>query len=311
MKPNRQIMEKADMTVADLMTDGGYLNPEEFRRFLVNVIKESEVLQRIDAGPIRSHTQNMASIGLNGRVLRPGTSGQALPAADRAKPVTGNVELGTKYMKGEIWLDDETLEDNIEGGTLRTTVRAMMAEQIALDMDDLCVNGDTTSTDPFLAQFDGMLASATSNTVNAGVTPITKTWLKAALKAMPPQYNRNRRRQEFWTSDLALIDYRDYVSDRATALGDETLQREVRIFYQNRPVDDISVFPDNLGVGTNCTNILLLDPQTAKWGVWRQVRIATERSERAGLWFLIATVRAGFAYKEENSVVKVYNVQTS
>jgi HK97 family phage major capsid protein len=311
MEPNRSIMTKADMQIADLIADGGYLQEEQATAFVVNLIKAAVMLPMITVQPLRSHTKIIDKVGLNGRVLRPGTSGHAVPPGDRAKPVTAHTTLETRLMKGEIRLNDEVLEDQIEGGQFKTTVMNMMSDQVALDMDELAVNGDTTSADPFLAQFDGMLVGAGVHTVNAGTVPLSKSHLKAAINSMPSQYNRNRAAQRFLTSERAENDYRDYLADRATVLGDTMIQQDSPVRYGNRPILPIPMFPDNLGGGHNCTNVLLCDPKNAVWGVWRRVRVETDRDITTGEWVMVVTLRAGFKWQETDAVVKILNVKTS
>jgi len=308
--PNKTIMAKADMEVADLIADGGYLQDEQAESFLVDVIKESVLLRRINVQTTRSHTKLIDKVGINGRVLRPGTSGHALAASDRVKPTTDQVTLNTHLMKAEIRLNDEVLEDNIESGKFKNTVMAMMAEHVALDMDDLAANGDTTSTDPLLALFDGMIASAVTNIVNGGTNPIAKSMLKDAIKAMPSQYNRMKRNQQFLTSEDAQIDYHDYLADRATGLGDAKIQDDSMDRYGNRAIVPVPVFPDDLGVGNDETVCLLLDPKEAVWGVWRKVRVETDRDITTGEWIMVTSVRAGFVYRREDAVVKIIGVQT-
>lgn len=309
--PNRTIMQKADMEVADLIADGGYLQEEQAQQFIVDIIKQSVLLKMVTVRPMKSHTLLLGKVGLNGRVLRPGTSGTAVPLADRAKPVTDEVTLGTHLLKGEIRLNDELLEDNIENGTFKQTVMDMMSEQVALDMEELLVNGDTTSADTLLAVLDGMLKKATSHVVNAGDVPIHKGLFKNALKALPSQYNRFRNDQVFLTSEDAEVDYRDYLADRATVLGDRFLENDAPTKYAGRSILPVPVFPDNIGTGTHCTDILLTHPKNAIWGVWRKVKVETDRDIQTGEWIMVVTVRAGFEYQEEDAVVKVINVKTA
>jgi len=308
--PNKSIMAKADMEVADLIADGGYLAAEQAEQFVVDVVKESVLLQLVTVMGLKSHTKLIDKVGIEGRVLRPGTSGHALAAADRTKPTTDQVTLHTHLMKGEIRLNDETLEDNIENGNFKTTVMQMMAEHVALDMDDLLANGDLTSTDPLLALLDGMIVSAVSHPVNGGVASLVKSMLKDAIKAMPSQYNRTKRNQRFLTSEDAAIDYHDYLADRVTGLGDSKVQDDSPDTYGNRAILPVPVFPDDLGVGHNCTAVLLLDPKIACWGIWRNVRVETDRDITTGEWIMVTSLRAGFVYSEEDAVVKVYGVKT-
>jgi hypothetical protein len=214
-------------------------------------------------------------------------------------------------MKGEIRLNDEVLEDQIEGGNFKTTVMGMMSEQVALDMDELCINGDTASTDPFLAQFDGMIKTGSAHDVNAGTVALSKAHLKNAINSMPSQYNRNRSAQRFLTSERAENDYRDYLADRATVLGDTMIVQDAPVRYGNRPILPIPMFPDTLGIGGKCTNVLLCDPKNAVWGVWRRVRVETDRDITTGEWVMVVTLRAGFKWQERDAVVRITNVKTS
>ena len=308
---NQTIMEKADMEVSDLIADGGYLQDEVANKFILDMIEESVVLKMIDVRGLKSHTQLIDNVGITGFVLKPGTSGQALPEADRSKPTTTQRTLVTHLMKGEIDLNDEVLEDNIEGGNFKNTVRMMMAEHVALDMDNVAVNGDTAgTTGEVLDLIDGMLKSATAHVVVGGGVAINKSMLKNAVKAMPKRFNRTKRMQRFLTSDDAETDYRDYLADRVGVLSDKVLQDDVPVRYAGRPIIPVPVFPDNLGGGTDETNILLLDPKMARWGVWRKVKFESDRDVRSGEWIMVATVRAGFKFKDEDAVVKVTGVKT-
>lgn len=307
---NKTIMAKADMEVADLIADGGYLQPEQAEAFVVDLIKESVLMKLVTVTGLKSHTKLIDKVGINGRVLRPGTSGHALAVGDRVKPTSDQVTLNTHLLKAEIRLNDEVLEDNIENGTFKQTVMNMMAEHVALDMDDLLANGDTGSADPLLALFNGMIVSAVSHTINGGTVPISKSMLRDSIKSMPSQYNRNKVRQRFLTSEAATIDYHDYIADRATNLGDKNIEQDSVDKYANRAILGVPVFPDNLGGGMNTTVILLLDPKEAIWGIWRKIRVETDRDITTGEWIMVTSVRVGFQYKEEDAVVKVFNVKT-
>lgn len=307
---NKTIMAKADMEVADLIADGGYLQDEQAEMFIVDMIKESVLMRLVNVQGIKSHTKLIDKVGINGRVLRPGTSGHALAAADRVKPTTDQTTLTTNLMKAEIRLNDELLEDNIENGKFKQTVMSMMAEHTSLDLDDLLANGDTTSADPLLALFNGMIAGAVTHIVNAGGVPIAKSMLKDAIKAMPSQYNRMKRNQRFLTSEDAQIDYHDYLADRATGLGDSKVQDDSPDKYGNRAILGIPVFPDDLGITNDQTVILLMDPKDAIFGFWRKIRVETDRDITTGEWIMVSSLRAGFQYKEEDAVVKVIGVKT-
>lgn len=312
MENNKSFLEKADLEVSDLMTNGGYLPEDQAMTFIQDMIKESVLMKMMTVKGIKSHTKLIDKISL-GSVLKPGTSGVALSQGDRSKPTTEQVTLNTYLMKAEIRLNDETVEDNIEQGTLKNTVMKMFKENIALDLEDCVVNGDSTgSTGGIKDLFNGLIKSADSgHTVNAAQNPIDKSYLKSAAKAMPSQYNRMRQQQGWFTSENAELDYQDKLADRATVLGDNMVQNYAPARYGNRTIYPVPVFPDNLGAGTNETVVILMDPKNGYVGLWRNIRIETDRDITTGEWIAVATLRAGFVLQETDAVVKLYGVTTS
>jgi hypothetical protein len=118
-------------------------------------------------------------------------------------------------------LSDEVLEDSIERGELRQTIMEMIADAIARDMEEVAINGDTASADPFLATMDGVLKQATSHVVDAAGAPISKDLLRDMLKTLPSEYLRDKKAMRFLSSVDADLDYRNTLAERATAVGDK------------------------------------------------------------------------------------------
>lgn len=311
MKNNKTLLQKADLEVSDLIGDGGYLQEEQANKFIVDLIKEAKILSMVTVQGLKSHTKLIDKIGISGRVLHPGTTGTALSVDNRTKPTTDQITLSTKLMKGELRLNDETLEDNIEQGTFKNTIMNMMKEQVALDIDELVVNGNTSSTDDFLAQFNGMIALATSNTVAAGGVAISKSHLKSALKALPKQYHRLKSQQRWLTSDNVELDYRDYLADRATVLGDEMVKGTMPVTYGGRPMEPIPTFPEDLGSGSDESVVVLTHPKNLIVGFWRRVKIQTDMDIRTGQFIIVPSLRVGCQYQEEEAVVKITGVLAS
>lgn len=307
---NRTILQKADLALSDLL-NGGELVPAQAKKFVRLLIKESAILSMATVKPMASKKQLVEKIRFGTRILRAGTSATALPEADRSKPDLSKVELDAKLFKAEVHLDNETLEDNIEQGSLRQTVMELMGEAISRDMDEVVVNGDTSSADNFLAQFDGMLAQATSNVVGGGGNPMDSDDLKAAIKAMPTEFIRNKRRLRFLTGIDAETDYRDTLSNRDTVAGDKFLQEDAPIMYSGIPIMDIPLFPEDLGGGNNETNIIMSDPKNFMIGIWRRITMETDKDISAGILKIVASLRFDFKYVEESAVVKVTAVTVS
>jgi len=306
---NRTILQKADLALADLTVGGGLLKPAQAQKFMRLLIKDSPLMQLATVVPMASPKQQISKIKFGSRVLRPGQEATPLGAGDRAKPDLSQVELDAKLFKAEVRLSDEVLEDSIERGELRQTIMEMMAEAISRDMEDVLINGDTLSADPFLAVMDGVLKQATSNVVDAAGTPITKDLLRDMLKTLPSEYLRDKKAMRFLSSVDADLGYRNTLADRATVAGDRFLEDDTPVLYSGVPLQPIPLFPENLGVGANETSVLLCNPKNIHVGIWRNIRIESARDISEGTLKIVATLRFDVKFAEEPGVAKAINVQ--
>jgi HK97 family phage major capsid protein len=306
---NRTILEKADLALADLTAGGGILKPAQAKKFMRLLIKESVLMKLATVIPMGSPKQQISKIKFGSRILRPGQEATALPLADRAKPDLSSVELDAQLFKAEVRLSDEVLEDSIERGELRQTIMEMMAEAISRDMEEILINGDTVSADPFLAVMDGILKQATSNVVDAAGTPISKTLLQSMLKTLPSEHLRDKKAMRFLTSVDADLDYRNTLADRATVAGDRLLESDTPVLHGGVPVQPIPLFPENLGATTDQTAVVLCNPKNVHVGIWRQIRLEADRDISEGTLKIVATLRFDVKFAEEPGVAKAINVQ--
>lgn len=306
--PNMTLLQKADMALADLTSGGGILQPETAQKFMRILINEAVIMKLATVVPMKSYKMEVPKIRFGSRILRAGSVGVALDAQSRVKPDTSNVELDAQLFKAEVRLPNEVLEDNIERDELKQTIMQLMAEAIARDVDEVIVRGDSTSTDPFLAQFDGILKQSTTNTFDAGGALLNKQVFKSMLKTMPTEFLRNRSMLRFLTSIHAETDYRDSLGSRQTPGGDGYLTEAEDSKYQGIPVLGVPMFPENLGGSTNTTDVILTDPKNITVGVWREIRLETDKDVSAGVVIIVASLRMDAVYAHEPAVVKATDV---
>ena len=306
---NRTILQKADLALADLTAGGGLLKPAQAQKFMRLLIKDSPLMRLATVVPMQSPKQQLSKIKFGSRVLRPGQEATALAPGDRSAPDLSQVELDAKLFKAEVRLSDEVLEDSIERGELRQTIMEMMAEAISRDMEEVLINGDTLSADPFLAVMDGVLKQTTSNIVDAAATPIAKDLLRDMLKTLPSEHLRDKKAMRFMTSVDADLDYRNTLADRATVAGDRLLEGDTPVLYSGVPVQPIPLFPEDLGVGSDQTAILLCNPKNIHVGIWRNIRVESARDISEGTLKIVATLRFDVKFAEEPGVAKAINVQ--
>jgi hypothetical protein len=312
MSPStKTILEKADMAVADLVSNGGYLNPMQANTFIRMMIEQPTLLNEIRVVPMNAPTMEINKIGFADRILRRApASGTALSASDRSKPSTDKVELATKEIIAEVHIPYDVLEDNIETGRLEDTIMALIAERSSLDLEELLLQGDLGSGDSYLSLMNGMLNQAQSHVVDfVSVQPtITKAVFKAGLKTMPNKYLRNRSAMRFYVSPHAEIEYADSLANRETPFGDTKITGWTPNFAYGVPVKAAALMPNDKYLFTWPKNFIL--------GIQRKIMIETDRDIRARVLIVVLTMRIDIKYEEEDAVVKclglnVGNVSTT
>jgi hypothetical protein len=273
------------------------------------LIKQSVLMQMATVVPMPAPKYQVSKIKFGSRILRPGKEGIALAQNERARPDLSFLELDAQLFKAEVHLSDEVLDDNIERGELRQTILEMIAEAAGRDMEEIVINGDKTSADPFLAVLDGVVKQSTSHVVDAAGGPLTKNILRDLLKSLPNEYLRDKKAMSYLTSVDADLEYRNTLAERATVGGDKFLEDDTPVLYSGVPVVPVPLFPDNLGAGNNQTVALLCNAKNVHVGIWRQIRLETFRDVSAGVLRIVATLRFDVKYADESGTAKAINIQ--
>jgi hypothetical protein len=304
------IVQRADLALADLTANGGYLDAAHQDTFYRNVLDEPTILREARGVQMGAPEWRLPKIGFGSRVLAAapqsggaadaGTNSRHLAAALRAKPDFGQVTMKSEEFIAEIHLHDELLEDNLERGNLTTTILALLAERVALDLEELILLGDKTSGDPYLAKLNGVLKLASSHVVDAGGVGVNVGVFNDMKKALPTKYRRNLGTMRYYSSMDVESDYRVRVASRQTGLGDAMLQGGQAIPVLGIPLKGVALMPQSNG--------LLLNPQNIIWGIQRNVRIERERDIRARSWIIVVTLRAALCIEEADAVVKLTNL---
>lgn len=315
MSTNKSIIEKADMTLADLAT-GGLLQPEQADMFIRKVLQAPTILPMSRVVRMNSPQRKIEKIGFGSRILRAAVSGTALAVGDRSKPTTETITLTTKEVIAEIRLPYDVIEDNIERGNINTagagsdpkpvqggfkdTIVSMIAERVALDLEELALLGDTGSADTFLALTDGYLLLANQHSKDQLSAAITKEMFRDGLKALPKQYHRNLSALRHLVSVNQEINYRDSLSNRDTGLGDSIIEGFRGVFAYGVPVEKTPMMPEASG--------LLVDPKNLIFGIQRQVSMEVDKDISARVFKIVVTARVDFKIEEPDAVVQYKNI---
>jgi HK97 family phage major capsid protein len=293
----RELARKADIAVQDLISNGGYLNPEQSNRFIQMVQDQPTVLKPARRVTMGGPKRYIEKIGFGSRILRKATaSGVALEASKRAAPTTGKIELVTDELIAEVNIPYDVLEDNIEKDNLEDTIMAQMAARTAIDLEEYFLLADTSSADEYLALTEGVLKRVTTHTVGlSNAEVIDKAVFKSLVKTMPPKYFRNKAAFRFFSSHQNEIDYRDTLADRQGNMGDSLVEGDRRVAAYGVPVIPASMMPES--------KILLTNPQNLIWGIQRDIMIETDKDIRARVYIIVLTLRVAIQIEEEEACV--------
>lgn len=302
---NQEIIKKADMALSDLAT-AGKLNPEQADRFIKVLIDQPTLLASVRHVTMTAPQMKINKVGFGSRILRPGVESTALSSGDRVKPDLGQVVLNTSEVIAEIHLPYDVLEDNIERGNVNVplqtgaggfhqTIVDLLAERAALDLEELGINGDTASGDPYLALQNGYLKLASANIANIG-NVFNKDAAKDALQTMPTRYLRNRSALKHFVSVDQETNLRDSFASRIGALGDANVQANSPINVFGSSVVPVALMPG--------ANGLFTDPSNLIFGIQRNIMIEYTKDIQARVFIIVLTARVAFQIEEINALVK-------
>ena len=330
---NKEILNKADWALTDLTANSGLLNPEQANMFIRKLLVQPSLLQRVRRVIMNAPKRKVNKIQFAERILRAGfqttaTSDSATVKVDlddsgtkgsnrdrrRARPTTEQIELNTKEVIAEVRLPYEVIEDNIERGNIGAgmagtgrpsggivdTIMTLIAERVAIDLEELAINGDTASTDVYLGLTDGYLKTFSENIVDFSNVAVSRSLLTNGMKTMPTQYRRNRSRLCHFVSTETEIDYRETIARRETSMGDSQLQSTSEVYAAGAPVKPIGLMPEASGFLTHPLNLL--------FGIQRQIHVESEKDIRNREYIIVVTARVDFQIEENLAGVRYRNI---
>ena len=311
---NKEVLQRADIALADLSSNGGMLAPEQSNAFLDMVLEQPTILKQVRQVRMAGPERKINKIGFASRILRAasqtggaednGSNGRYVAKADRAKPTTSQITLNTKEVIAEIRLPYEVLEDNIEGASLESHIMRLIAERAAIDLEELVLAGDTASGDAYLALMDGYMKRMSSNVVNNASAGITPTLFKNGLLAMPQRYHRNLNQMKHFVSVANTIKYRDVVANRGTGYGDSMLTGTQPIYAYGVAVEQA---PMLAAIGSGNQGIFTF-PQNLLFGIQRDIRVETDKDIRSREYIIVLTCRVATQIEDEAATVKYTNI---
>lgn len=305
-----EMLQKA-VDTTDLAA-GGLLSTGQADRFVDMSLDQSVMLKDARVVTMRSAVMELDKIATTGRVSQlrsEGVAPESLSEAGFSKVTLTAVDIITPF---EITM--EALEDSIERGSLEETVIRVMARQTATDLEELAIEGDTASADPFLQGLDGWRKLAEDgNKVDLEGATLDKSGLAEMYRALPDKYKRNHDDLRFYFAPATVQDWHDTFSDRASDLGDTALTSAQAPPYMGVPVTAVPAIPTDLaGVdehsGSDLTYGFLTPRENLVLGIHRDIRIDKDRDILRGVNIYTITTRVAVEFEADDAVVVAVNV---
>lgn len=237
---NEELVQKAIITT-DALANAGKLNPAQQDKFLDFVIDETVLKNNARVVRFRNESLEIDKIGIGKRV--------ALPKAEASDPNlrrgvnTSKITLTPREIIVPFEIGDLFKEINIEGESVEQHVIQMMARQLANDLEELYIEGDTLGEaaiegdlkeggsttqvikDTYLALADGWARlSDDGNIFDAEGANIALGIFGGMIRQLPTKFRRNKANLRFYTSPDLYQLYVEKLSARATALGDKATE---------------------------------------------------------------------------------------
>lgn len=290
---------------------GGLMNPTQANKFIRMMQDEPTLLNDVRTERMNSDNQVFDKIGFGERVLRPAKEFTPLADSEKAVARTGKIELSAKEVIAEINISDDMIENNIEGKSVTDTIVQLLAKQAAMDIEELIVNGDIDSQDAYLALFDGLLKQSQSHIVDLQGEAINKDAFKHAIKAVPSRYRKNIVDHRFYVSHNNVMEWKDSVVARQTALGDNALVTAGHPSAYGAPIKGVAnLNPFAFGeAGLEASNGLFVHPKNIIVGISRKIRLEMERDIRARGFIFVLTMKLDSKFEEEAASAKIVNIK--
>lgn len=314
MTTSNEVISRADIAIADLDTNGGLLLPEQSKQFIDMIMEEPTILPQARVIRMGAPEVRINKIGFGERILRAarqaggsldaGGNDRYMRAVDRAAPTTSQIALRDSELIAEVHLPYELLEDNIEGPSLEAHIMRLMAQRVALDLEEWALWADTTSGDPFLALQDGWLKRATSHVADNLSTGMNSGLFSNALLALPQKYLKYLNQMKAFVSVANTIRYRTKLTERMTAYGDAAMTDTIPLMAAGLRIEGAPMLAAD-GIGALG---LVTFPKNLLFGIRRDVKVETDKDIRSRQYIIVVTVRAALQIEDADAVIKIENV---
>lgn len=282
----------------DMSAYGGILDREQYNQFMRDVEFNTTILK--DAAYKKMNREQVITTGtlIEGRVLQDGyleDSRDTNGNLTAAKVGFGKSELTAHKLRAKTFIDDDDLEDNIEGEQFQNTLLSMMGNQIGEDLEAIALYGDTDldyDDQPLYHTYDGWIKQSTSFLKSSEVATgnsngdfnvhdnTIEAVFDAIIRAVPARIRQSKLMQRFAIYVPYEVEdaYRNLLKSRNTQLGDDMQTGDKPLMYKKYPIKEAPILEDEEARELlEYAPVVGGTPDLWKWGVYKDVKVEPYR----------------------------------
>lgn len=222
-------------------------------------------------------------------------------------------ELDVEKLMAKTQLTYEAVEDNIEQGSLESTIISLFGRAAGRSLERIFIFGDTdlvagANVPSGYPVIDGWIAKADSDQVlDSGDFDDTdiETVMETMYDAMDPQYVDE---SVFYVAKSRESEYRRALKGKDTALGDTAVTGNNQLYFEGVPVIVVPAlsYPIvNSNFNTNISKEVLFlgRPQNFVHGLKREIMVETDKNITNQMYDFVLSLRGDCHYEDETKVV--------
>lgn len=296
--------------IGDQTNGGGLLTPAQSNRFIDYMWDATVLGGQIRTVRMPNDTMDIDKIGVGRRLLRRAT--EAVDDGVNAGVAFTKVSLTSSKLRLDFELSSESVEDNLEGEALENHIARLMATQAGQDIEDVCINGKTGSTEPLLGAFDGWNTRGVADgTVISNAGAVNRALLSSMIKAMPRRFMQRRSNLKFFGSTNGVQSYLDslealYLSNPvayAEAAVRPTGDAGYTVQAHGIPFQEVPLMNEEYTGAAGVSNLWLTYPTNLILGVRRDITVYREFVPKKDAIEYTMFTRIGAAVEEPSAFV--------
>lgn len=330
---SKEMLQKVITSSQIGAADDGFLKKEQADKFIDYAWDATVLMKTAQKRKLNAPEAEWDAVNIGARIVRKAT--EAVDTGENAGANFTKVSLRTTKLRLDWELSTESLEDNQEGESLDDHLARMFATQFGTDLEDLAINGDTTSSDPLLKSYDGWHKQALLGghvrpaATGTGNAQLSRAHFNQALRAMPRKFLARKGDLKFYVSPALMNDYLLSQSEMGIVPNEivQGLLRQSPVvsgaagYSTTMPfgVETIEVplfdtgfnevnASTGTGTGDTTSYLELTSPQNRIVGVQREIRLYREFANKKDTIEYTMYYRAGIAWQNLDAVVTVNNI---